>query len=195
MAPASDSRLPSGYTLTDTSYWSSLLEEGQRAVLRRGGSMIDTVDLTFGVVAVGQDSLVFLPVHTDTTPLRTTPEPVFETFPTEHVFWTPVSRRELRDFLPFFNSNFSSPVITRDSSVLYWGLARHERASRLYGMRYDFRTAHLDSLYLNREDSTGTDYRYHFGRPQVHGNEVSFDGVVLDATTWRIVRQPPLPTQ
>jgi hypothetical protein len=186
-----DDILPPGYTLTDTTNWATMLEDGPRAILRRAGIAIDTVDLVFGVAAVGQDSLVFLPVRTDTVPLTTTSVPSYESFPTEHVFWTPLARRELRGFLPFFNSFFSSPRIT-GSVIHYWGIGhRGETANRLYGMRYDFRTAHLDSLFLGREDPLATDYRYHLGLPQLQGNEVSFGGVVLDKATWRIIRQQP----
>lgn len=170
-----------------------MFEEGQRAILRRGGVTIDTVALTFGVAAVGEDSLVFLPVRTDSVPLPTASVPSYESFPTEHVLWTPVSRRELRDLLPFFNAFFSSPTIPRESVIHYWGLAPHDKASKVYAMRYDFRTARLDSLFLNREDSFATDYRYHLGLPQIRGNEVSFDGVVLDRATWRVIRQDPPP--
>lgn len=190
-APASQDTLPSGYTLTDTTSWGTMLEDGQRAILRRGGVTIDTVDLTFGVAAVGEDSLVFLPVRTDTVPLPTTSVLSYESFPTEHVLWTPVSRRELRNLLPFFNAYFSSPTVPRESVMHYWGIEPHKPTNRLYAIRYDFRSVRLDSLFLNREDPLATDYRYHLGTPQIQGNEVSFDGVVLDRTTWRVIRQDP----
>ena len=192
-ASPSHANLASGYTLTDTTEWSSLLEEGTRAVLRRGGALIDTVDLTFGVAVVGRDSLVFLPVRTDTIPLGTTPQPAYESFPTEHVLWTPASRRELRHFLPFFNAYFSSPNFARSPAIYYWGIAGHDSTNRLYAMRYDFPTARVDSLFLNREDRVATDYRYHFGLPQIRSNEVSFDGAVVDGTTWRLIRQDKPP--
>ena len=183
--------LPSGYTLTDTTDWATNTDYGQRAILRRGGVAIDTVDLTFGVAAVGEDSLVFLPVRTDTVPLSEASVLSYDSFPTEHVLWTPMSRRKLRDLLPFFNAFFSSPSIARESVILYWGLGPGDKTNRLYAMRYDFRTARLDSLFLNREDRLATDYRYHLGTPQIRGNEVSFDAVVLDRTTWRVIRQNP----
>jgi hypothetical protein len=189
---ASEDTLPSGYTLTDTTSWGTALEDGQRAVLRRGEVMIDTVDLFFGVAAVGQDSLVFLPVRTDTAAITGGSVTWHESYPTEHVFWTLASRRELRAFLPFFNAYFSSPTIARESVIHYWGMERDGSAYRLHAIRYDFRTARLDSLFLNR-DSAGTDYRYHFRPPRVQGNEVSFGGSVLDATTWRVIRRDPPP--
>jgi hypothetical protein len=185
-----DDIIPPGYTLTDTTDWATDLEYGKRAILRRAGIAIDTVDLIFGVAAVGEDSLVFLPVRTESVPLTRTSVPSYDRSPTEHVLWTPLARRELREFLPFFNSFFSSPRITHGSVIHYWGIGhRGETANRLYGMRYDFRTAHLDSLFLDREDRLATDYRYHLGLPQIQGNEVSFGGAVLDKATWRIIRQ------
>jgi len=190
-APLAQVALPSGYTLTDTTDWATNTDYGKRAILRRGGVVIDTVDLTFGVAAVGEDSLVFLPVHTDTVPLSTASVLSYDSFPTEHVLWTPVSRRKLRDLLPFFNAFFSSPSIARQSVILYWGLGPGDKTNRLYAMRYDFRTARLDSLFLNREDRLATDYRYHLGPPQIHGNEISFDRAVLDGTTWLKIRENP----
>lgn len=187
--PTPQDTLPSGYALTDTTNWGTIEEDGQRAVLRHGGVTLDTVDLTFGVAVVGQDSLVFFPVHTDTVPLTTTSVLSYESFPTEHVLWTPDSRRQLRDLLPFFNAFISSPTTPRDGVIHYWGVQPHDKTNRVYAMRYNFRTAHLDSLFLNREDPLATDYRYHFGLPQVHPSEVSFDGLVLDRTTWRLIRQ------
>jgi len=193
-ALAAQGTLPPGYSLADTTEWSTMLEEGQRAVLRHGGVTIDTVDLAFGVAVVGEDSLVFLPVRTDTVPLPTeSATPAYESFPTEHVLWSRTSRRKLSDLLPFFDALFSSPTITGDSMILYWGVARRDSTNALYAMRYDFQSAHLDSVFLNRQDPLATDYRYHLGRPQRHGTEVSFDRVVLDATTWRIMRQAPSP--
>jgi hypothetical protein len=186
--PTPQDTLPSGYTLTDTTDWATIEEDGQRAVLRRAGVAIDTVDLTFSVAAVGKDSLVFFPVRTDTLPLPAS-APSFESYPTEHVLWTPVTRRKLRDVLPFFNSFISSPTTPRDGVINYWGVQPYGKTNRVYAMRYNFRTAHLDSLFLNREDPVATDYRYHFGLPQIHGAEVSFDGLVVDSTTWRIIRQ------
>ena len=80
-----------------------------------------------------------------------------------------------------------------ESVIHYWGRAPRDSTSRVYAMRFDFRSARLDSLFLNREDSFATDYRYHLGLPQIEGNEVSFDGLVLDRTTWRVIRQDPPP--
>ena len=187
--PAPQDTLPTGYALTDTTAWGTMEEDGQRAILRHKGTAIDTVDLTFGVAAVGQDSLVFFPVRTDSLPLPTASVPSYESYPTEHIFWTPVSRRELREVLPFFNAFISSPTTPRDGVIHYWGVKPYGKTNRVYAMRYNFRTAHLDSLFLNREDPVATDYRYHFGLPQIRPREISFDGLVVDSTSWRIIRQ------
>jgi hypothetical protein len=178
--------LPTGYSITDTTSWGSMLEEGARGVLRRGSVAVDTVDLTFGVAAVGKDSLVFLEVRTDTTPVHTTEPPWFESFPTEYVLWTPSSQRKLSELLPFFHPYFSSPIVTADAMILYWGLARRDSTNAVYAMRYTVSSARVDSLFLNRYDPLATDYRYHFGHPQVRGTEVAFDSVIVDAATWRL---------
>jgi hypothetical protein len=187
--PTPQDTLPTGYVLTDTTNWGTIEEDGQRAILRHGGVTIDTVDLNFGVAAVGQDSLVFFPVRTDTVPLPTTSVPSYESYPREHVLWTPASRRQLRDLLPFFNAFISSPTTPLEGVIHYWGVQPYGKTNRVYAMRYNFRTARLDSLFLNREDPLATDYRYHFGLPQLRDSEVSFDGLVLDRSTWRLIRQ------
>jgi hypothetical protein len=170
-----------------------MLEDGARAVLHREGVVIDTVDLTlFDLTVVGQDSLVFLAVRTDSVPITTPTQSWHESSPTEHVFWTPQSRRELRDILPFFFASSSSPIV-HGSVIYYWGIAPRNPTNRLYAMRYDFRTAHLDSVFLNREDPLATDYRYHLNTPQVHASDVSFAGVVVDGATWQVIRQNPGP--
>jgi hypothetical protein len=170
-----------------------VLEDGARAVLRREGAVIDTVDLSlFDLTVVGQDSLVYLAVRTDSVPITTPTQSWRESFPTEHIFWTPESRRELRDVLPFFYAFASSPIM-HGSVIYYWGLAPKAPTNRLYAMRYDFRTAHLDSLFLDREDPLATDYRYHLNTPQVHANDVSFDGVTVDAATWQVIHRDPRP--
>jgi hypothetical protein len=77
--------------------------------------------------------------------------------------------------------------------LYYWGVKPHGNKSRLYAMRYDFRTARLDSLFLNREDRIATDYRFHLGTTQLHGEEISFGGVILHRTKWQSIRQDSLP--
>jgi hypothetical protein len=167
------------------------MEDGVRAILRHNGTAIDTVDLGFGVAFVGADSLVFLPVRTDTLPLPTATVTSYESFPTEHVFWTPATRRKLSDVVPFFNAFASNAIIPTGSVIYYWGVAPKPPTNRLYGMRYDFRAARVDSVYLNREDPLATDYRYHLRTPQIDSSEVSFDGVVVDRKTWQVIRQGP----
>ena len=179
--------LPEGYSLSAPFYWGSMLEEGQRAVLRHGDVMIDTVDAGNGVT-VGKDSLVFLQVQTDTTPLHMGTVTSYESFPTDFFLWTPSARRKLSDVVPYFDSYFSNPRITGDATMVYWGVARRDSTNALYAMRYHFRTGHLDSVALDRRDPLATDYRYHLGSPLQRGNEFLFDSVTVDATTWRVLR-------
>lgn len=183
--------LPAEYTLTDTTGWATDLEEGKRAMLRRRGVVVDTVDVTlFDVTTVGKDSLVFLRVRTASTPFRHDSATYYDSYPTAYVLWTPASQRKLSDFLPFFDDYFSSPTIQNESTIYYWGIARRDTTNRLYAMRYQFRTAHLDSVFLKREDPLATDYRYHLGLPQVLPTEVAFDSTAVDAASWRMLGKP-----
>lgn len=176
-------KLPLGYALTDTSEWENTIGDGgDRALLRRAGTTIDTIDLTFGVVSVGTDSLVFIPVRSGS--IMSGDSVVWvETSPTDFVLWTPSRRRALSEFVPLFLDR-SSPIVTDESIMYYWGIARSEAAFRTYAMRYDFRTAQVDSLFL-REDDMATDRRFHLSEPEISATEVSFGGHRMDRKTWR----------
>lgn len=182
--------LPVGYSLTDTTEWGNMLEGGKRAILRREGALIDTVDVDVGVYPIGKDSLVFLLVRTDSVPFFHDSTAFYEDSATEYVLWTPIWRRELRDLLPFFKSDNSSPLIANNSVIYYWGIASPGPEYRVYAMRYDFRTAKLDSLFTHVDD-LGSDYRYYLRTPRISDTEVDFRGSRLDRATWRLI--PPDP--
>ena len=114
---------------------------------------------------------------------------VFEDFTAEYVLWTPHSVRELRELVPYFNSYFSSPVISA-SVLYYWGITPGDDLRPLYAMRYDFRSGRLDSLYV-RMEGFGTDYRYYLPIPRIGPNEVTFGDVRIDPSTWRAIHQRP----
>jgi hypothetical protein len=185
------------YVVGDTSDWATMIEEGKRAVLRAGATIIDTVDVLFGVHAVGTDSLVFLPVlaYEDSGDAALLSAPT--AWPTDHVLCTPSGRRTLPEMLPHFNSGFSSPWVI-DSALYYWGLSRQDNqgGNRVYAMRYSPRRGQLDSVFL-REETAATDYRFFYGPPfQEHGTIV-FEGgkarALIDPLTWRLIGQEPLP--
>jgi hypothetical protein len=182
--------LPSGYSLTDTTIWGNPVEDGERAILRRGNIAIDTVALEFPVVSVGKDSLIYLAVRNHDEPSFTKPDssPGYESFPTEFFLWTPSSHRELREFLPFFRSNNSSPFVENESVIYYWGVAPPGPQYRTYAMRYDFRTARLDSAFIGPDD-LASDYRYYLRVPRISETEVNFQGHRLDKATWQVI--PP----
>ena len=184
------------YTVTDTSDWATMIEEGKRAVLRAGGAIIDTVDVAFGVHAVGHDSLVFLPVvayDLDSAQRSQVKGPAAA--PEEHVLCTPSGRRVLSEMLPHFNSGFSSPTVI-DSTVYYWGLKLLDANGRfrLYAMRFAPRAAGLDSVFL-REDMPATDFRYYYGPAYAQDGTIVFEGggarAVVDPVTWRVLRGAP----
>ena len=184
------------YAVGDTSDWATMIEEGKRAVLRAGGTVIDTVDVLFGVHVVGRDSLVFLPVlaYHDSADAALLTAPT--AWPTDHVLCAPAGRRTLSEMLPHFNSGFSSPSVI-DSAVYYWGMKAQDNQGRyrLYAMRYVPRRGQLDSVFL-REDAPATDYRFFYGPPFEENSAIVFEGGeargFIDPLTWRVIRQEPL---
>ena len=190
------------YRISDTSRWVTMIEEGKRAVLRAGPTIIDTVDVLFGVHPVGHDSLIFLPVvayELDTAQRAQLNGPA--AVPAEHVLCTSSERKVLSEALPHFNSGFSSPTVI-DSTLYYWGLKLLDDRGRyrLYAMRFAPRTARLDSVFL-REEMPATDFRYFYGPPFEQDGTIVFDGgdarAAIDPVAWRVIRVTPAaaPTQ
>lgn len=194
--PATPCPVGASYTVRDTNDWATMIEEGKRAVLRAGTTLIDTVDVLFGVHAVGRDSLVFLPVpayDVDSADAAKMPAPA--AFPTDHVLCTPEGRRPLGAIVPHFNAGFSSPSVI-DSAVHYWGMKPegNQGRYRLYAMRYTPRQRRMDSLFL-REEAPATDYRYFYGPPFEQNGAIVFEGgdarALVDPATWRLLRLEP----
>ena len=184
------------YTVRDTLAWATMIEEGKRAVLRAGATIVDTVDVLFGVHAVGRDSLVFLPVlayEVDSAEAAMMSAPA--AFPTDHVLCTADGRRTLGEIIPHFNAGFSSPSVI-DSAVHYWGMKPegNQGRYRLYAMRYTARQQRVDSLFL-REEAPATDFRYFYGPPFEQNGSIVFDGgdarALVDPATWRVLRVEP----
>ena len=194
--PAAPCPVGATYTVRDTLDWATMIEEGKRAVLRAGTTLIDTVDVLFGVHAVGRDSLVFLPVlayDVDSAEAAKMPAPA--AFPTDHVLCTADGRRTLGEIVPHFNAGFSSPSVI-DSAVHYWGMKPegNQGRYRLYAMRYAPRQRRVDSLFL-REEAPATDYRYFYGPPVEQNGAIVFEGgdarALVDPATWRVLRVEP----
>ena len=184
------------YSLGDTLPWATMIEEGQRVVLRANGAIIDTVEVLFGVHQVGRDSLLFFPVRAyevDSAERALMSAP--PAWPGDHVLCTPDGRRMLSELVPYFDAGFSSPRVI-DSAVHYWGMKPEggEGSYRLYAMRYSPRHARLDSLFL-RAESPATDYRYFYGPPFEEGGAIVFDGgearALIDPAAWRLIRVEP----
>ena len=181
------------YTVTDTSAWATMIEEGKRAVLRAGQTIIDTVDVAFGVHAIGRDSLIFLPVvayeldSAEAASLQGAPAS-----PDEHVVCTPTGRTGLSASLPHFNAGFSSPAVI-DSTLYYWGLNLRDAGGRyrLYAMRALARAGGIDSLFL-REETPATDFRYFYRPPFPQDSVIVFEGgdarAAIDRRSWRVVQ-------
>ena len=108
-----------------------MVDGGRRAVLERDGAVIDTVDLAFGVHALGPDTLLFLPVRTDYFEVGPGGDSTGYPAIREHVLWTSGARRPIAPRLPWFEPYFSSPTFA-DGALHYWGL----RPLRAEGGRY-----------------------------------------------------------
>jgi len=187
------------YSLSDTGDWATAIEEGRRAVLRIGTTTIDTVDVAFGVHAVGRDSLLFLPVRAydvDSAEAATMSAPAAS--PEEHVLCTPEGRRVVSTLVPHFNSGFSSPAVI-DSTLYYWGLSLQDAGGRyrLYAIRHSARDGRLDSVFL-REETPATDFRYFYSPPFERDGAIVFEGgearVLIDREAWRILEAEGRPT-
>ena len=155
------------YVLADTMPYENLVWSGRMAVLKRDGVVIDTVDADFGVYVVGRDSILFLPVRSDSSPegpVRTIAEPVL---------YDGRTRTPLRDIVPHFSSQFSSPAVV-DGALLYWGLHHTDGIDSVKAVRYEFGRRRLNVLPLT-DSITGTDNRFHYTPPHLEGKEIVFE--------------------
>ena len=194
--PGAPCPVGASYTIRDTAEWATMIEEGKRAVLRAGTTIVDTVDVLFGVHSVGRDSLVFLPVlayDVDSAEAANMSAPA--AWPTDHVLCIPGGRRQLGELAPHFNAGFSSPSVI-DSVIYYWGMKPqgNQGRYRLYAMRFIPRERRVDSLFL-REEAPATDFRYFYGPPARQSGAIVFEGgdarAVVDPSTWRVLRVEP----
>ena len=149
--PARPSDRSPPFVLRDTSEWAGMVDGGRRAVLERNGAMIDTVDLDFGVHALGGDSLLFLPVRTEYFEVDADGDSTGHPAIKEHVIWTAAGRTPIKPRLPWFEPYFSSPTFA-DGALHYWGL-RPLRAEggryMVYAGRWRVATDILDTLALD----------------------------------------------
>lgn len=139
------------FRLRDTSTYTSMIGGGERAVLERGGQLLDTVDLAFGVHAIGRDTLLFLPVRTDYHEVDASGDSTGYPEITEHVLWSPAGRRALKDRLPWFADYFSSPAFA-DGALHYWGmrpLSPEGGRYMLYAARWRVAADAIDTLPLD----------------------------------------------
>ena len=175
------------FRMRDTSDYTSMIGGGRRAVLEREGRLLDTVDLAFGVHSVGRDSLLFLPVRTGHFEVDTEGDSTGYPEITEHVLWTPVARRPLKERLPYFFPYFSSPTFA-DGALHYWGMrGLSPKTGRylLYAARWRIASDAIDTLPLDSVTLL-TDARGALPEPVVSG-----DGHVVYRTEGLAFRVAP----
>jgi hypothetical protein len=159
------------FQLRDTSEWVGMVDGGRRAVLERDGVMIDTVDLAFGVHALGRDTLLFLPVRTGYFEVGANGDSTGYPAIGEHVLWTRGERRSIKPRLPWFEPYFSSPTFA-DGALHYWGLRPlREEGGRymVYAGRWRVAADVVDTLALDSLD-LHTDARGALAEPVVAGD-------------------------
>jgi hypothetical protein len=161
--------LPAGFTLTDTATYLDETSGGELALLRREGVLVDSIDLEFGVHAVGTDSVLFAPVTR-----RPGPEDDVRAGPDGPVLWAGGEKRSLESLgIPYFDPSFSAPAV-HDSVLYYWGWSdRGTGTSRLYGARYDFASRAVDTVFV-AVASVATDDPGYLPRPARQSGAVVF---------------------
>ena len=175
------------FELRDTTDYTSMIGGGQRALLTRDGELLDTVDVAFGVHAIGRDTLLFLPVRTGYFEVDAKGDSTGYPEITEHVLWAAGTRRPLESRLPYFRSYFSSPAFA-DGAVHYWGmrpLSQETGAYLLYAARWRVAADAIDTLPLDSL-TLQTDARGALPPPTVSG-----DGHVIYRTAGLAFRVAP----
>jgi hypothetical protein len=161
--------LPAGFTLTDTATYLDETSGGELALLRREGAVVDSIDLEFGVHAVGTDSVLFVPIMR-----RPGPADDVRAGPDGPVLWADGEMRSLEGLgIPYFDPSFSAPAV-HDSVLYYWGWSdRGTGTSRLYAARYDFASRAVDTVFV-AVASVATDDLSYLPRPARQSGAVVF---------------------
>jgi len=146
------------------------LERGEYVLLTANGTVLDSIDADFGAHTVGTDSLIFIPIYSDTTGV-----PPHSSSIGEPVLCAAGQRVLLRRVLTELDPLFSSPTV-HDSTVHYWGMRPLEEPGRylLTARRHHLPTSRADSLPLG-ELAMYTDDRHHLRPPRVVGDSVIYE--------------------
>ncbi|MEO5509995.1 MAG: hypothetical protein ABIS27_05145 [Longimicrobiales bacterium] len=165
-APATTAAAIPVYTLRDTSAYENLISSGRYALLYRGETFIDSVDVAFGVQTVGRDSVLFLPIRSDSATGGVA------TSITEHLLFDGTTRTPINDLVPHFDSHFSSPAVLA-GALYYWGLFQANGIDSVQAVRYEFARHRLNANPLPAKPP-GTDDRFYFTPPYLDGKEFVF---------------------
>lgn len=182
--------LPSGYTLRDTVEYDSGPVGGWYTYLYHRGTLIDSVDVNFGIHRLGKNKVVFLPVGADSSSELGQEEQYVDIL--NHVVADGRSRTPLKQFVPHLDDYFSSPTVI-DNRLYYWGLlpTEEDRKYRLMAMRYHFTSGKLDSTFLAIEP-VETDDRGYLSEPVRIKNEIHYRHPwyrwILDPRSFRLLR-------
>ncbi len=172
--PADLSATVAAYVMSDTAPYQNLVTSGTFAMLHKGGVFIDSVDVAFGVEAVGSDSVIFLPV-------RSAPDGAgrIATSITEHILFDGSTRTPVKSFAPHFDSHFSSPSVM-SGALYYWGIFQSNGIDSVEAVRYEFGRRRLNTIPLPVKPP-GTDDRFYLKPPYLEGKEFVFKA---DTSEW-----------
>lgn len=157
---------PPSYALSDTARYGIGADTAARAVLKRNGIVIDTVDARFGAELVGEDSVLFATVRAGAI--------------TEYVLFDGGTRTPVPSIVPDFDIKLSSPSVI-EGALLYWGIRRTGNADSVFAVRYEFRRRRLNPLPLPAKLDAVTGAHY-FQRPYLDNKEIVFKS---PAGEWR----------
>jgi hypothetical protein len=168
---AGDSTAAPTYALSDTVPFTAVVGGGSRALLHRNGAVIDTVDVAFGVQRVGRDSVIFLPVRSDTA-IAGADTGANAAHITEHVVFDGATRTLVKDMVPHFDSRYSSPAVLA-GALYYWGIFESNGIDSVQAVRYEFARRRLNALPLPVTRPATAD-RFFFTPPFLDGKEFVF---------------------
>jgi hypothetical protein len=141
------------YSLTDTI--AAVEGHAARAVMRRDGVVVDTIDVAFGIQSVGRDSVLYLPAHADGAMAAL-------------VLYHDGARTPLASLVPDYDPAVSAPAVI-NNAVLYWGI----HGDSVRAIRYEFPRKRLNQLpvtpHLDRSNAA-----YRFTPPFLDGKEIVF---------------------
>ncbi len=158
--------------MRDTTEWTTTIYGGWRALLLEDGSVIDTIDVSFGVQHV-PEGIVFMPIRTYIDEHKLCdPSGICADF-TNYVFYDGRTRTVLHERVRELSDQLSSPAVI-DSHLYFWAVGRNpDGGYTISAARHNFLTGVTDTSFLYH-DPLGTDNPGHLQPPRSEGELIRF---------------------